>query len=124
MASWVELTGDHARCEARVRGQHLVRGNHWEAITEDNDDRAFHPCQAARQHDMIGDRHPLACDIVVPVHTPQVARVGPVLVGIANKVGLERRRVRQLPERRQRDRALTEALDTVGKCLGVDDPVG
>ena len=44
----VELAGDDAGGEAGVGGQHLVGGDHREAVAEDDDDRALHAGQRRR----------------------------------------------------------------------------
>ena len=90
----VELAGDDARREAGVRGEHLVRGDHREAVAEDDDDRALDAGERAGQHDVVGHADPVAGDVVVPVHAPQVARVGTVLVGVADHRRVDRRRDR------------------------------
>src|SRR6185369_10488157 len=76
----VELPGDDARSQAGVRGQHLVRGDHREAVTEDDDDRVLHAGQRRREHDVVGDGDRVAGEVAVPVDAEQVAGVGRVLV--------------------------------------------
>jgi hypothetical protein len=121
----VELAGDDARCEAGVGGEHLVGGDHREAVAEHDDDRALDTGQARRQHDVIGHVDPVAGEVVVPVDAPQVAGVGPLRVGVADLGGvIEGGGVLELGERRQRDALLAEALDAVGERRLVDDPVG
>ena len=120
----VELAGDDTGCEAGVRGEHLVRGDHREAVAEHDDDRALDTGQARRQHDVVGHVDPVAGEVVVPVDAPEVAGVGTLRIGVADLGGLvERRRILELSERRQRDPLLTEPLDAVGERGGVDDPV-
>ena len=124
VAGRVELPADDARGEAGVRGEHLVRGDHREAVAEDDDDRALDPGQLAGQHDVIGHRDPAAVEVVVPVHAEQVARIG---VGVADAVGaggIEGRRIGELGERRQLDALLAEPLDAVGQRLRVEHGVG
>ena len=121
----VELAGDHAGREAGVGGEHLVGGDHREAVAEHHDDRALDAGEARRQHDVVGHVDPVAGEVVVPVDPPQVAGVGALRVGVADLVGVvEGRRVLELGERRQRDALLAEPLDAVGERRLVDDPVG
>ena len=125
MVGGVELPGDHARREARVRGEHLVGGDHREPVAEHHDDRALDAGQARGQHDVVGDLDPVAGEVIVPVDAPQVAGVRALRVGVADLgVVVEARRVLELRERRQRDALGPEPLDAVGECLLVDDPVG
>ena len=108
----VELPGHDPRCEAGVRSEHLVGRDHREAVAEHDDDRALDAGQLGGQHDVLGHVDPPAGEVVVPVHPPEVAGVGPLRIGVADLVGMvERRRVGELGERRQRDAALAEALD-------------
>ena len=99
-------------------------GDHREAVAEHDDDRALDAGQRRRQHDVVGHVDPAAGEVVVPVHPPQVAGVGRLRVGVADAAGIERRRVGQLGERRQRDPTLAEPVDAVGQRVAVDDPVG
>ena len=64
-----------------------------------------------------GTRHPVAGEVVVPVDAPQVAGVGALRVGVAD-LGrvVERRRVGELGEGRQRDALLAEAVDAAGRA--------
>ena len=121
----VELAGDDPRREAGVGGEHLVGGDHREPVAEHDDDRALDTGEARRQHDVVGHVDPVAGEVVVPVDPPQVAGVGALRVGVADLGGVvERRRVLELGERRQRDALRAEALDAVGERGLVDDPVG
>ena len=121
----VELAGDDAGCEAGVGGEHLVGGDHREAVAEHDDDRALDAGEARRQHDVVGHVDPVAGEVVVPVDPPQVAGVGPLRVGVADLGGVvEGRGVLELGERRQRDALRPEPLDAVGERRLVDDPIG
>jgi hypothetical protein len=121
----VELAGDDAGCEAGVGGEHLVRGDHREAVAEHDDDRALDAGEARRQHDVVGHVDPVAGEVVVPVDAPQVAGVGSLGIGVADLGGVvEGGGIFQLGERRQRDALLAEAFDAVGERRLVDDPVG
>ena len=93
----VELTGDDARCQAGVGGEHLVGRDHREAITEHHDDRTVDACELGRQHDVLGDADTLAGQIVVPMVAPQVASIGTLRIGVADTVGVDvsGRRARQ-----------------------------
>ena len=109
MARRIELPSHHPRSETRVGGEHLVRGDHREPVAEHHDDRARHAGQRWRQHHMFGDRHPRPSEIVVPVHPPEIPRVGTLRIGITDCLGvIERRRISELGELRQTDAALTE----------------
>ena len=121
----VELAGDDARREAGVGGEHLVRGDHREAVAEHDDDRALDTGEARRQHDVVGHVDPVAGEVVVPVDPPQVAGVGPLRVGVADLGGvIEGGGILELGERRQRDALRPEPLDAVGERRLVDDPIG
>ena len=124
VAGRVELAGDDPRREAGVRGQHLVRGDHREAIAEHDDDRALDARQRRWQDDVLGHVDPTAGEVVVPVDPPQVAGVGSLRISIAEAVVVDRRRVGELGERRQADAALAEPADAVGERLRIDDAVG
>jgi hypothetical protein len=121
----VELTGDDPRGETGVGGQHLVGGDHREPVAEHDDDGTLDAGEARRQHHVVGHRHPVAGEVVVPVDPPEVPGVGSLRVGVAHPVGVvERRRALELGERRQGDPPLAEPLDAVGQRRVVDDPVG
>ena len=78
-----------------------------------------------RQHHVVGHVDPVAVEVVVPVDPPQVAGVGALRVGVADRGGRSNvRRVGQLGERRQHDALLAEPLDAVGERRLVDHPVG
>ena len=121
----VELAGDDSWGEACVRGEHLVGGDHREPVAEHDDDRARHTRQFGWQHDVLRNVDATAGEVVVPVNAPQVAGVLPLRIGVADVRGVvERGRVGELGEGRQRDAALAEAGDRVGERRLVDDPVG
>ena len=123
----IELTAHDTRGQAAVRGEHLVGGDHREPVAEGHDDRAVDARQLLGEHDMVGHRHPVALDVVVPVHPPQVAGVGRVLVHTheaRSDGGIDRVGVRELRERGQHDPLLTKASDAVGQRGLVDDGVG
>ena len=125
MTGRVELTGHHPRRETRIGGEHLVRGDHREPVTEHHDDRARHTGQRRRQHHVLGHPDPQTPEIVVPVDTPEVAGVRTLRIGVADRPGMiERRRIGQLGEPRQSDTPLAEPGDRVGERRLVDDPVG
>ena len=121
----VELPGDHPRRQAGVRGEHLVRGDHREAVAEDDDDRAVDAGQRRRQHDVIGHVDPVA----VRGRCTSAAATGCARRG---RCGRRRRRARrvdaprigQLGERRQDDALLAEPADAVGQRVLVDDAIG
>ena len=117
VAGRVELTGDDARREAGVRGEHLVRGDHREAVAEHDDDRAVDPGELLRQHDVVRDVDAIAGEVVVPVDAEQVARVGGVLVDAGRQRPVDRRRIGELGERRQDDAPLAEPADAVRERL-------
>ncbi len=120
----VELAGDDPRRQARVGGEHLVGGDHREAVAEHDDDRALDAGEARRQHDVIGHVDPVAGEVVVPVDPPQVAGVGPLRVGVADLgVVVEGGGVLELGERRQGDGLRPEPLDAVGERRFIDDPI-
>ena len=125
MAGRVELPRHDPRCQAGVRGEHLVGGDHREPVAEHHDDRAVDAGQVASQHHVVGHGDPAAGEVVVPVHAPQVAGVGALRVGVADEAAVvERRRVGELGERRQRDPPLAEAFHRASQCVAVDHPVG
>ena len=124
MASGIELTRHHARSETRIGGQHLVRGDHRESITEDDDDRVGNSRQLGWQHDVIGNRGATTLKIVVPVDAPQVARVGPLRIGIAHDRRIDRRGVGELSKCRQHDSLFAEALHAVGQGRGIHHAIG
>ena len=103
MAGGVELAGDDTGREAGVGGEHLVGGDHREAVAEHHDDRALDPGQRRRQDDVIGHVGAVARQVVVPVDAEEVARVGGVLVDAVGERGVDRRRVGQLGEGGQDD---------------------
>ena len=127
VARRVELAGDDARREAAVGGEHLVRGDHREAVAERDDDARLDARQLGREHDVLrnGD-DPGAGGVVEPVDAEEVERV-PVVrpdggealahafrheagVGELRRSaggrfpppGIERRSARALPNRRRR----------------------
>jgi hypothetical protein len=121
----VELAGDDAGREAGVRGEHLVGGDHREAVAEHDDDRALDAREARRQHHVVGHVDPVAGEIVVPVDTPEVAGVGALRIGVTDLRGVvEGGGVLELGERRQHDALFPESFDAVGERRLVDDPVG
>ncbi len=125
MAGGVELPRHDPRCQAGVRGEHLVGRDHREAVAEDDDDRAVDTGQVATQHHVVGHGDPAAGEVVVPVHPPQVAGVGALRVGVADETAMvERRRVGELGERRQRDPSLAEPFQRAFQRVAVDHPVG
>ncbi len=76
---------------------------------------------------MVGHVDAVAVDVVVPMHPPEVLRVGVVLVDGRRGRGdarVDRARVGQLAERGQHDALLAEPLDAVGQRRLVDDDVG
>ena len=89
VAGGVELAGDDTRREAGVGGEHLVGGDHREAVAEDDDDRAVDAGQLLGQHDVVGHVDAAAGEVVVPVHAPQVAGVAAVAVGVADELRVE-----------------------------------
>ena len=74
---------------------------------------------------MIRDRHPRPSEIVVPVHPPEIPRVGTLRISITDRPGvIERRRIRELRELRQTDAALTETSRRIRDGRLVNDSVG
>ena len=72
---------------------------------------------------MVGNLDTIACEIVVPMHAPQVASIWPLRIGIADDCRINRRRVSQLGKGGQNDALFTETGDTVCEGLRVNDSV-
>ena len=108
----IELSGDQARHQAGIGGEHLVRADHREAAAEQHDDRRLHAGQllaAARRGRARSTRSVPPVGVVEPVHAPQVFRAR--LVGVDSRRGRQHRRWRCAPgsasslQRRQPSRA-------------------
>ena len=72
---------------------------------------------------MVGNLDTIACEIVVPMHAPQVSSVWSLRIGIANEGRVNRGRVSQLGKGGQNDALFTETGDTVCEGLRVNDSV-
>ena len=53
VTSWIKLSGHDPRCQTRICGEHLVRGNHRESIAKYDNDRAIDTGEFLRQHDVV-----------------------------------------------------------------------
>ena len=120
----VELPGDEARGEAAEGGQHLVRGDHREAVAEGHDDRRVDAGERLWEHDVLGDADAgPPGPVVAPVDAEQVARIGRVGVD-GGEARRHRRgdalRVGQFGEGRHDDPRLAESPHRPLVCGGVD----
>ena len=120
----VELPRHHSGRQAAVGGQHLVRGDHGEAVAEHDEDRAVDAGELAGQHHVVGHVDPAAGPVVVPVHPPQVPGVRGLGVGVADAGLRHGSGVGQLGKGRQDDPPLTQPLHGVGQHPVVEHVVG
>ena len=120
----VELSGDQARYQARIGGEHLVRADHGEAAAEEHDDRRLHPGQRLRQHHVPRHEHPLgARGVVEPVHAPQVPLVrlvGADRLEVAHHRRGDARGIGELAPARQGHARGAQRFDRGAPTLGID----
>ena len=124
-AGRVEPAGDDAWHEAGVGGEHLVGGDHREAVAEHDDDRASTPVRLDGSTTWSGTSTRSPARSLYQWTRHRLRGVRSLWVGVADLGGVvEGRGILELGERRQRDALLTEPFDAVGERSFVDDPVG
>ncbi len=125
MGGRVELAGDHARREAGVGGQHLVRANHRKAVAERHDDGGLGSRERLGQDEVIGHGHASAPRVVVePVHAEQIECVRRIRIDgreCGRRRGGNGRGVGQLREGRQHHAGVAEAPDAAAVQIAIDD---
>ena len=100
-----------------------MSGDHRETIAEDNDDRALNSGEFFGQHNVIRYRHPVSCEVVIPVHPPQIARVCALRISITDEALVNGGRVSQLCERWQHDASFCETADRIFKRCLIDQSI-
>ena len=100
-----------------------MRGDHRETVAEDNDDRAFNSGEFFGQHNVIGYCHPVSCEVVVPVHPPQVAGVCALRISITDEALVHCGRVSHLCERWQYNASLCETANRIFKRCLIDQSI-
>ena len=121
----VEDSGQQARNEASVCGQHLVGVDHRESVAQCHDDLGFHPGKRVRQHNVLGgiDQR-LAVRAIVPMDAKEIAGICTVRIDPGNLFSLcrqARRRIGQVSDARQLHAERPQMSHVPSMAVPIDD---